>query len=317
MPRPLQYDNCRYAPTMRVTSSTTASTVAGQMSLPPSYNNPTSNLSTSSDPSLNSNVPKRGKKVRMVSFNNQPQRPQAVPAHSPSPAPTCWAKVVQPFDRPAQVPAPPEPDPVPRPPQKTSTPVVAQAPLTPPAPPIPLRMPSVDASHQACSLLAGASKKRRCALCTKPLPEHLTRVCGSCQSQPPVPTSSTGAYAPPHLRAGSRGTSTLRVANLDQEKDIRATEAELRTELAAHCRAHVRRVTIPVSRETGGCRGVAFVEFSDPRAAQEAVESAAAQPWRLEHMVLALAVQDTPNVPTSPSSIVRPVYNFSGLKKLI
>eukprot|EP00658_Telonema_sp_P-2_P047925 TRINITY_DN36484_c0_g1_i1.p1 TRINITY_DN36484_c0_g1~~TRINITY_DN36484_c0_g1_i1.p1 ORF type:complete len:271 (-),score=26.24 TRINITY_DN36484_c0_g1_i1:411-1223(-) len=269
---------------MRVTSSTTAR-LLGSNTLPPSYNS-THNPSSSGDLALASTTgTTKRKKVRMVSFGNQTLPLQVAPAaHSPvhpNPIP-CWAKVVQPFD---QTPEPP--------PTAVEDPeVVHPAPesATPPKTEPDARMPSADTSDQACSLLAGASKKRRCALCTKPLDQQCTRICSSCDLGP-AGTCPGGAYTPPHLRTGaSRGNSTLRVANLDREQEVREAEAELRRVLRTHCRAHVRRVNIPVCRETGNGRGFAFVEFSDPQAAHEAVEGAAAHPWRLGYMVLELEV---------------------------
>lgn len=92
--------------------------------------------------------------------------------------------------------------------------------------------------------------------------------------------SANGKYVPIHLRGGTKGSGermggpgsgmnrdempTLRVTNLSEDAD----EDDLRAIFSRH--GHVARVYIGRDRETGECKGYAFVSFTDRDSADTA-----------------------------------------------
>ena len=92
--------------------------------------------------------------------------------------------------------------------------------------------------------------------------------------------SANGKYVPIHLRGGTKGSGermggpgsgmnrdempTLRVTNLSEDAD----EDDLRSIFSRH--GHVARVYIGRDRETGECKGYAFVSFTDRDSADTA-----------------------------------------------
>lgn len=106
----------------------------------------------------------------------------------------------------------------------------------------------------------------------------------SCKIVPEADQKSGGSsYVPPHLRAGAnKGPAggdtgrekrdeqpTLRVTNLSED----ATEADV-SELFKRF-GHISRVFLARDRDTGACKGFAFVSFTmreDAQRAQEAID---------------------------------------------